>query len=564
MWRMNDIDSPVPCDERNVSALVRGKRLDQLRDRLMTMLRELSPRQAETWAKEAEPFIQSTARAVEVVCNASVAGAVEPALPFTDFAPSVPAAKKPTAGLGEFDRDDPLAGNGNPGGVDSKGCGFSVIEAATALRRGEVSSVELVRMCLAQIEATDGDIAAWTTVDREGSLASARRADEALRNGIDFGPFHGIPVGVKDNICTKGMPTEGGSELYKGYIPRCDAAAVAALKRGGAIVLGKTTTTEMALGDPPATRNPWNLHHTPGGSSSGSAAAVAAGHVPVALATQTGGSMNRPASYCGLTALKTTYGAVSRRGVFPVAWTLDHVGGITTNAIDQILLVQVLSGLDLTPSRPHHDLRGRKVGRPDRYFFEGLSPAQREAYDDVLRTLETEFGMSVVDITLPPAFEAAAAAHGIIMQCELAAAYPGTLRRQGELMRPMLRSRMLCGHATHAIEYLRAQQIRQLYIEQLTELLKDIDFLATPTTPSPAPHGIDTTGSSAFNAPFTVSGFPTVVFPTGFAPETGLPLSTQFVASPHQEAMLLHLARTYQDVTEWHCRRPMMRTQPGS
>ncbi len=554
--------------------MVHSSSYEKLRANCVALLRACSD-DTETWLAEAESYMLHTAQAIDAVLSLDMPSLTDPAYIFS-VDPGL-GQRSGTAVTGRQERVDllPRSSHQGTGAVSGDPASLTLVEAARAFRRGDLSPVELVEACLARIEAMDGDVQAWASVVPEQALAEARRAERALRSGNDLGLLHGIPFGVKDNICTAGIRTSGGSRLLEGFVPTYDATVVRLLKEAGAIVLGKTTTTEMALGDAPPTRNPWNLAHTPGGSSSGSAAAVAAGQVPFALGTQTGGSLNRPAAYCGLVAVKPTFGRVSRYGVLPVAWTLDHVGAMTRTAVDQALVLQSICRADEEDSstvaaappltRSVWDLasdgakrlRGKKIGRPDRYFFTGVDSAQRAAYDETLRVLEREFGMIVEDVELPPAFEAAVAAHAIIMQCEVAAVHGSAWRERGQLMRPILRARILCGAATSAEVYVRAQQIRNLYKEQMRQLFRtSIDLMATPTTPAAAPEGIHDTGTPAFILPFTLTGFPTVVFPVGCETAGKLPLSVQFVAAPMQEELLLDLAIAYQHVTDWHMRRP--------
>lgn len=570
---------------------------EKLFTRCASLARQLSPSHADTWMDEAQEFIRTTADALHRIASFSMDSTYEPATRFVVDMHDDGGDKRIDDDRIDDDRidDDRIEDdridlyqrlNESSHGCPDRGCkesssqrsDLSVTEAVRALRRGDLSPIELVQTYLDQISATDDKVRAWETLVADEAIAQARKAEKALTDSHDIGPLLGIPFGVKDNIFTLGIRTAGGSRLYDSFVPSYDAHVVTLLKQAGAILIGKTTTAELALGDPPPTRNPWHLEHTPGGSSSGSAAAVAAGHVPFTLATQTGGSINRPAGYTGVSALKPTYGRIDRHGVFPVSWTMDHVGFMAKSAQDLAVVFHVFDGLShrvsekktlkidllMRQSTDHfiRQVQHMTVGRPDRYFDEALHPAQRSAFDNLLRVLENDLGVIVKEIQLPPSFEAAVAAHTIIMQCEAAASYADELRKQGNLIRPALRSRFLCGSATDAPIYLRAQQVRNVYIHQLSELFQSegIDVLATPTSPTPAPKGLRWTGSSMFNSPFTITGFPTIVLPTGFATgfetETGLPLSAQLVAPPLHEGTLLNLGIAYQAVTDWHTRRP--------
>lgn len=533
------------------------------RARCRAMIRALSPSRSDDWVEEAHPFIANTSRAVDIIHAYPLSSTAEPA---SEFMPPPGNKNVPNRDCGHGNATSPIDIGTQPL-PPLRHCTdpddltrLSIVDLAQAIGQGKLSPTELLEALLTRIEATDDIVRAWEIIAREQATVRVRQAEGSLRTGARLGLLHGIPFGVKDNIRIKGMPATNGSRLFEPHISPTDADAVAALTQFGAIPIGKTTTTEMAIGDAPSTRNPWNPAHTPGGSSSGSAAAVAAGHVPFALATQTGGSINRPAAYCGLTGLKPTYGRVSRRGVFPLSWTMDHVGVVARSALDAATVAAHLydDKAFRTPTgrSTGQSIRGVKIGRPDRYFFAELHPEQRAAYDEALRLLEKDFGAIIIDVPLPTAFEAAAAAHTIIMQCDAAAAYGSLLRQRPHAAGPMLRSRLLCGEATGATTYVRAQQIRRAYIEQLHTMFECIDVLATPTTPGPAPEGIPRTGPSVFNTPFSISGFPTVVFPTGFTTDTNLPLSAQFVAPPLREDGLLDIAMAYERATDWHLRRP--------
>ncbi|MBI5966711.1 MAG: amidase, partial [Deltaproteobacteria bacterium] len=225
-------------------------------------------------------------------------------------------------------------------------CMLKLSEMITQIKRRRLSPVTLLESILERIDSLEPSLKAWVTIDRKGILTEARRHGDEITRGKTRGPLHGIPIGVKDIYYTSGMKTTAGSKIFENFIPDHDATAVARLKKAGAIVLGKTATTEFASADPAPTRNPWNPDHTPGGSSSGSAVAVATGMCPAALGSQTGGSVLRPAAYCGVVGLKPTYGRISRYGVFALSWTLDHVGFLTRSAEDAAILLRVLAGSD--------------------------------------------------------------------------------------------------------------------------------------------------------------------------------------------------------------------------
>lgn len=419
---------------------------------------------------------------------------------------------------------------------------WNVSDAARAIADKELTPLELLEDCLERIDQNEPTIQAWETVVRDQALEQAHQATAYLKDHPPKGPLFGIPFGAKDNYFTQGIPTTGSSERHRNFVPDHNADALNLLYNQGAILLGKTTTTEMALGDPPPTRNPRNPAHTPGGSSAGSAAAVAAGHVPFALATQTGGSINRPASYCGLYALKPTYGRISTRGVFPLASSLDHLGAMTRTLEDQILVLDALLDTNFQTSilQTPQTLRGTRIGIPDRFYVNPdiVVPAQLQAYNAELERLQ-QLGAELVPITLPPIFESIEAAHAVIMEYELAQYHAPKEEQDWNLFRPLLQKRIRNG-LSHSFEtYADALRTQRTFTHQLGSLFESMEILATPTTPTFADLGIEDSGSSAFNTAFSLAGFPTLVFPTGTEPTTQLPLSMQWIAAPYQEATLL-------------------------
>ncbi|HYB74438.1 MAG TPA: amidase, partial [Candidatus Sulfotelmatobacter sp.] len=307
---------------------------------------------------------------------------------------------------------------------------LTVAEAAERIRRGTLSPVALVEACLARIEALDEKLQAWVTVDRDGALAAARERDREATRGAIRGPLHGIPVGVKDIFYVGGLRCTAGSKVTADFVAPFDAASVARLRQAGAIILGKTQTTEFATFDPAPTHNPWKRGHTPGGSSSGSAAAVAARMVPCALGTQTAGSILRPASYCGVVGYKPTYGRVSRYGVFPVSWALDHIGSMARTVEDAALVAMAMAGHDPKDPgslrAPVPDLRACLARRdPPRlgvvrdFFWEKAAPEVARHTDQVLERL-AKAGARIEERPLAPSFAVGHAAHRIVMKAEMA------------------------------------------------------------------------------------------------------------------------------------------------
>ncbi len=443
---------------------------------------------------------------------------------------------------------------------------LTLSEAADLIRTKQLSPVELTRSCLERIEKVEPKVLAWARITPEEALAEAKRLEQLLQAGTYLGPLHGIPIGVKDIFYTKGLETEAGTRILKGFIPSFDATAVKRLKDGGAVLLGKTTTTEFAYFDPAATRNPWNLNHTPGGSSSGSAAAVAAEMCFGALGSQTAGSIIRPAAYCGVVGIKPTYGRVSRFGILPFAWTLDHPGPFAKTVRDGAILLEGIAGPDpldaSTASTPELRLLGSlddqpsglTVGIPDRYFPERSDPSVKAAYREALQVLEG-LGMRIREVKLPESFEAGVEAGRLIMHVEGAAVHLDRFKARGAEYSPKLKALIEAGMLVQGVSYLRAQQVRAAAIQAMRGLFQEIDLLATPATPTPAPEGLDSTGDPVFNLPFTTFGFPALTVPMGFSP-AGLPLGLQLVGRPFEEVLVFRAGWAFEAATAWHTRRP--------
>jgi aspartyl-tRNA(Asn)/glutamyl-tRNA(Gln) amidotransferase subunit A len=429
-------------------------------------------------------------------------------------------------------------------------------DAARAIRARTLSPVDLLEAVLARIDAVDTRVQAWALVDREGARATARqRAGEAGR-GVLRGPLHGVPFGVKDIFYTAGLPTEAGSKVLAGFVPAWDATPVARLKDAGAVLVGKLQTTEFATFDPAPTRNPWNLARTPGGSSSGSAAAVAARTVPLALGTQTIGSNVRPAAYCGLVGLKPTFGRISTRGVIPLTYTQDHVGLMARKVEDIALALGVLAGHDpADPSssrEPVPDYLGAlahrrppRIGLLREFFFERATAEVARITTEAVDRL-TRAGATVKEVTLPPSFRAAHAAAHLIMRSDTASIHADLYAQKAELYRPGIRSAIEMGMVLPGDLYVRALRIRRQFRRELAALLAGSDVLLTPTTPAPAPEGM-ATGDPQFQTPWSVSGLPSITVPCGLA-ASGLPLGIQLVSGFFTEAALLAAAAWCEDV----------------
>jgi aspartyl-tRNA(Asn)/glutamyl-tRNA(Gln) amidotransferase subunit A len=429
---------------------------------------------------------------------------------------------------------------------------LTLSDAARQIRLNELSPSELLTSLLHRIDALEPALKAWALIDRVGAIAAAEQCSQEAAAGRLRGPLHGIPLGVKDIYYTQGMTTAAGSTILADFVPSYDATAVAKLKAAGAIILGKTATTEFAGFDPAATRNPWNTGHTPGGSSSGSAAAVSSGMCPAALGSQTGGSTIRPAAYCATVGLKPTYGRVSRYGVIPVSWCLDHVGLFTRTVEDAALLLEVLADHDpkdptsaTRPVSPYRtaldDPSPPRLGLLKEFFF---ANAQEEVKHNVERTAAhlSNAGAEVVDAPLPASFRAVHAAHRVLMMAEAAAIHKATFQTRMRDYRPQLRGMIAAGLFVPASTYLKAQQIRSQFLREIITALQGFDGFLTPATPAPAPKGLTSTGDPAFNAPWSFCGLPAITVPSGVT-QAGLPLGIQLVGCPFEEGNLLRVAR---------------------
>jgi aspartyl-tRNA(Asn)/glutamyl-tRNA(Gln) amidotransferase subunit A len=432
-------------------------------------------------------------------------------------------------------------------------CELSVVEQVAAIRDGRLTAVELIESCLGRIDASEKDVLAWVSIDRGGALEAARRLDADARAGRLRGPLHGVPVGLKDIIHAAGLKTTSGTRGFADTLPQSDAPCVTRLREAGAIILGKLQTTEFAFSDPAVTRNPWDPARTPGGSSAGSAAAVAARMVPAALGSQTVGSVLRPAAFCGVVGFKPTYGRISRRGVVPLAWSLDHVGIFARTVADAALVVSVLAGHDPadpgSAALPPPDVstviggvpaRAPRLGLIGEPFLSRATPEARAHLEEMARALERR-GARVEPVTLPSLMALVYAAVITVSRAEVGAIHADSHRRHAEAYRPRIRAGIELGQCIPADVYLRAQRLRRQARAEMAPLLARHDALVMPSALGPAPDR-RTTGDAGFNGPWTGLGVPTLSLPTGLAPD-GLPLGTQLIGAPFGEARLLEAAR---------------------
>jgi aspartyl-tRNA(Asn)/glutamyl-tRNA(Gln) amidotransferase subunit A len=445
-------------------------------------------------------------------------------------------------------------------------------EIAAAYRARELSPVELVRALLAEIDAHNADCGAFIRVDVEGSLAAARHAEADIVAGRALGPLHGIPIGVKDNIDFAGVPTTCHSRILLDNVAREDAACVANLRGAGAIMLGKQSLHEFAFGGPskelpfPFARHPWNTDYHPGGSSSGSGVALAAGFVPLSVGTDAGGSIRNPAGNCGVVGLKPTYDLVSRQGVFPVAFTLDHVGPMARSVADTALLLDGLVG----PRRKQsfgagleHGVRGLRIGFVRQWHQQDMvaDPELMAALDEVERVLRRE-GAEVRDVALPKVQEMAAVQR-IILLAETWAVHARWLRERPQDYSLPCRRKVMPGAFLSAGDYINAQQWRRRMIDAVDATLGEVDVLLTASGMDP-PFRIDDGAGLAGTyprqgrSPFNLTGHPAIAMQSGLSKRTGLPLSVQFVGRAFDEVTLLRVAAAYERVTQWSRHRPAM------
>jgi aspartyl-tRNA(Asn)/glutamyl-tRNA(Gln) amidotransferase subunit A len=457
----------------------------------------------------------------------------------------------------------------------------SLLDVAGAISRKELSPVDLINAVIERIEAAEPTLNAFVTVLAESAIAAARQAEAEIVRGDYRGPLHGIPVSVKDLFATRGIRTTAGSRVLAGSVPDEDATVVERLAAAGAILVGKTNMLEFAYAsahpDFGTTKNPWDLTRSTAGSSSGSAAAVAAGMGFGSLGTDTGGSIRIPAAYCGIVGLKPTYGRVSRHGVVPVSWSCDHVGPMTRTVSDAAAMLGAIAGIDPRDSTSgavpvpdycsslRNDLTGVRVGIADAYLRHNVDAPVRAAVEAAIRHLE-KLGAMVIELELPPPSEAVPALLGIITP-EATEYHLTSLRERADDYSAGVRERLELGAITPAVSYIRAQRLRRQIVEKMTSAFAAVDVIAMPTAPTaaiPLDEDLSTSDDADpdllaatinFTGPFDLTGFPALSIPCGFTP-IGLPVGMQLVAAPYEEARLFAVAHAYEQSTDWHTRLP--------
>lgn len=457
-------------------------------------------------------------------------------------------------------------------------CYLDIASLGRLYRGGQLTPVEATQAVLDRIHAIDPKLNAFITVLDGPALQQAQQAEAELRAGVDRGPLHGVPVSLKDLIDTAGVRTTCASPILRDNIPAQSATVARRLDEAGAVLIGKCNLLEFAYGivhpDFGQCNNPWDPARTAGGSSSGSSASIAAGMGYGSLGTDTGGSIRIPAAYCGVVGLKPTYGRVSRQGVFPLSWSLDHVGTLTRTVEDAAILLKVIAGADpLDPTSspspvPDYqaaltgDVRGLRLGVIEQHMTGAdLRPGVAEAAWDAVAALE-KAGMTVQKVQIP-SLDGADPALLLAILPEGTLVHEKWLRERPQDYAEMTRQQLETGALISAVDYLRAQQYRTRLLNECMQVLQDVDVIVNPTVAWEAPQEDPTLagGEGATEArrtgPFNLTGLPSISVPCGFGP-SGLPLGLQIVGAPFAEEMVLRVAYAYEQSAGWHCRHPKL------
>lgn len=462
----------------------------------------------------------------------------------------------------------------------------SVRDLGTMIRTRRVPVTDVVDAYLARIAALDPALNAFITVTAEHARARAREADAEIRRGNYRGPLHGVPYAAKDIIATRGIRTTNASRVTADRVPDVESTITARLNAAGAILLGKLNLREFATGSGVLSgfgvvRNPWGSEYTAAGSSSGSGAAVSARLVPLAVGTDTGGSIRGPAAVCGIVGLKPTYGLVSLFGVTPLGWSLDHAGPMTVSVDDAALMLQVMAGHDpkdwSSAREPVPDYAGKiaqgiaglRIGLPKRHFTEGSHADVEKAYRDAVKTLQS-LGASVVTVDIPHA-DLASSAGGIISMAEAAVFHEKRLRDSPDLFDPLVRERLEVARFYTATDYIKAQRLRTVLMQEVADAFASCDVIAVPAYPrlparqetaetagsdvKPGPAPAEYRASNSYIANMT--GIPALVLPCGFSSGTpALPIALQLYGRAFDERTLFRVGHAYQQATDWHARLP--------
>jgi aspartyl-tRNA(Asn)/glutamyl-tRNA(Gln) amidotransferase subunit A len=455
---------------------------------------------------------------------------------------------------------------------------LTIVEVGALIREGQISPVALAEECFKRIDAVDGRINSFVTLTKDLALTQASKTEAELARGIDRGPLQGIPIGLKDLYGTWGIRTTAHSKVLLDSVPEEDATTTALLEHAGTVLLGKLAMHEFAFGTPgfdtpfPPARNPWNPEHVTGGSSSGSGAALAAGLCYGALGSDTGGSIRNPAALCGIVGLKPTYGRVSRAGVVPLSWTLDHAGPMARSVEDCALLLQAIAGYDAKDAAsanvavPEYraalrdGVRGTRLGVPRQWLDqgEGTDGDVRAAFDAALAELKA-LGATIVDVPSEP-FLSAKNANNIILIAEAYAYHEEDLATRPEDYGSGVRNRVREGAFLSAADYIQAQRVRTLIVRQVREILTDVDAVLSPAAPRAAAPFAELDPEAnykrpSFTNPFNLTGLPAISVPCGFTTDR-LPLGLQIAGRAFDEATVLRVAYAYEQATNWHLERP--------
>ena len=450
-------------------------------------------------------------------------------------------------------------------------CFLTAAELGSLIVKREISPVEIIEAMLTRIEMLNESLRAYLYINADRSMTEARTAEREICKGAYRGPLHGIPVAYKDIYHVRGLPTTAGSKIMADYIAMEDCTVAAKLRSAGAICLGKLNTLEFASGSMEVfgdTRNPWNTQMVTGGSSSGSATALSAHLTTLATGTDTGGSVRTPASYCGVVGFKPTYGRISRAGIIPLSWSLDHAGPMARTVEDVCLLLATMAGQDprdptasLEPVSDYsaalnNDLKNVRIGVPRSYFFEEADPDVLRAVNGAIRTMR-EAGADLYEIDLPHAEHGSAASWTIAYSEAFAFHRNNFLERPGDYTPAFLHKISSAAFLT-AEERVTSQRIRQVITSEFLQALKTVDVIATPTTSYPA-YPLKGCSSQSFmrslTRPVSLTGLPALSVPCGFASQ-GLPVSIQLIGRAWSESSVLRTAYAYEQAAGWHRRRP--------
>ena len=458
-------------------------------------------------------------------------------------------------------------------------CHLTIGQAAPLLAGGELSPVELTRAFLERIDRLDSSLNAFITILADEAMAEARTAEAEILRGDHRGPLHGVPIALKDLYDTAGVLTTASSRVTADRVPAEDATTTARLREAGSVLLGKLAMHEFALGGPdptngfPLARNPWNVEHIPGGSSSGSGTAVSAGLCMGSLGSCTGGSIRGPASFCGMVGLKATYGRVSRYGVVPLSWSLDHCGPMTWTVEDSAIMLQAIAGYDPndpTTSRapvPDYsrslvaDVSGLRIGVPRHFFF----PDSEDVDSEVLATVDTALGVfehmgaKVEEITIP-SLEYAGAAQPVIMLSEAFAYHQANLRSRPGDFGEMVRARFRVGGMFGSGDYVQAQRVRGVIKREFADAMRRYDVIVSPTSSAQPPRfdAVERSGvprGPSFTGPYNLTGMPAISINCGFT-AAGLPVGLQIAGKPFDEPTVLRASYAYEQNARWFEQRP--------